>query len=139
MIHSPSSFWVAGEPAMQGSKVARVINGRAVMFEANKRFKAWRDTVVHAASQAINDNQQVYTDAVAVELAFFLPRPKTVTRKFPTAKNDIDKLARLVNDALTISGIIKDDGLIVDLNVIKRYATETVRPGVLITIRHAEE
>lgn len=119
---------------MQGSKVARVINGRAVMFEANKGFHAWRSTVVNAAKQAILDNQVVFTEPIQVELWFYLERPKTVKRALPSAKFDADKLARLVNDALTISGLIADDGLIVDLLVHKRYATATVLPGVFITV-----
>lgn len=131
---SSISFWVEGIPAMQGSKVARVINGKAVMFEANKKFQAWRSTVVLAASQAINDNQRMFDEPIRVDLSFWLPRPRTVTRKYPTAKNDLDKMARLVNDALTISKLIKDDGQIVRQSLAKDYETETVRPGVFITI-----
>jgi Holliday junction resolvase RusA-like endonuclease len=132
---SKVEFRAYGQPAMQGSKTARVINGRAVMFEANKGFQAWRSIVVNAAKKAILDNQIIFTDPIRVELNFYLERPKTVKRELPSAKFDLDKLARLVNDALTISGLITDDGLICELVATKRYATETLRPGVFITIQ----
>ena len=77
----------------------------------------------------------MFDEPIQVDLHFWLPRPKTVTREYPTAKNDLDKMTRLVNDALTISKLIKDDGQIVRHYLAKDYETETVRPGVLITIR----
>ncbi len=50
-----------------------------------------------------------------------------------TTKPDLDKLERAILDALTKSGVIKDDALVVDLVASKHYADEN-RPGVLIEL-----
>lgn len=74
------------------------------------------------------------TEAVGVDIEIYLSRPKThygtgrnATMIKPTAPPhaivtpDIDKVARLILDALTIAGVIADDRQVVTLTVSKEY------------------
>ena len=77
--------------------------------------------------------------AMAVELVFFIPRPKSVSpqkRPRPTAKPDIDKIARAVLDALT-GTLYNDDAQVVALYVEKWYAAESGTPGVEVQVNLA--
>jgi Holliday junction resolvase RusA-like endonuclease len=119
-------WFVEGVPIPQGSKTAMVVNGRAVMFEANKKHKAWREHV----KATIGSLESPSTQPVRVELVFWFERPKTVKREFMSVKPDIDKLSRSVLDALT-GAVLKDDSQVVILNARKEYGD---KPGVLIRV-----
>lgn len=119
-------WFVEGTPVPQGSKTATVINGRAVMFEANKKHKAWRDHV----RATVGKLETPSTHPVRVELQFWFEKPKTVKREHMSVKPDLDKLSRSVLDAIT-GGILKDDSQVVILNARKEYGD---KPGVLIRV-----
>ena len=119
-------WFVEGIPVPQGSKTATVINGRAVMFEANKKHKAWRDHV----RATVGKLETPSTQPVRVELQFWFEKPKTVKREHMSVKPDLDKLSRSVLDAIT-GGILKDDSQVVILNARKEYGD---KPGVLIRV-----
>lgn len=119
-------WFVEGTPIPQGSKTAMVVKGRAVMFEANKKHKAWRDHV----KATVGTLETPSTQPVRVELQFWFERPKTVKRLHMSVKPDIDKLSRSVLDAIT-GGILKDDSQVVILNARKEYGD---KPGVLIRV-----
>lgn len=72
-----------------------------------------------------------YTGPIKVTICFRLLRPNTVTRKYPSVKPDLDKLQRSTFDALTDSGIIEDDSLIVEVHATERYDNNE---GATITI-----
>lgn len=124
------TFWVPGVAIPQGSK--SIFRGRLV--EANKKLRPWRAVVKAAAVEALA-GREGFTDAVYVSMDFYLPRGKTVVRRRPSVKPDADKLARAINDSLTDSGVLKDDGLIVDLHPRKWYADD--EPGVRIKVSAA--
>ena len=119
-------WFVEGTPIPQGSKTAMVVNGRAVMFEANKKHKAWRDHV----KATVGSLETPSTNPVRVELMFTFERPKTVKREHMGVKPDIDKLSRSVLDAIT-GGIVKDDSQVIILNARKEYGDKA---GVLIRV-----
>lgn len=100
-----------------------VVNGRAVMFEANKNHKAYRALLAHA----FRDSTPTL-NPVRVELVFYFKRPKSVKRELPSVKPDIDKLCRTVLDAAT-GLLFKDDSQVVILNARKEYA---VAEGLLV-------
>lgn len=84
------------------------------------------------------------TGAVAVDLLFVMPRPKTGRRVLPAVRPDIDKLTRLVLDALTDAGVIVDDGQVTDLTVRKRYPDADQpwtlpEPGVRVKVEPAPD
>lgn len=123
-------WFVDGVPIPQGSKTAMVVNGRAVMFEANKKHKSWREHV----KATIGSLEQPSTNPVRVELIFWFQKPKTVKRTHMSVKPDLDKLARNICDCLS-GQIIKDDSQIVILNLRKEYGD---KPGVLIRVHEID-
>jgi len=60
--------------------------------------------------------------ALHVDLTFFIKRPKTVRRKYPTVKPDIDNFEKAIYDALN-EILWHDDCQIVSHNVAKKYST----------------
>jgi Holliday junction resolvase RusA-like endonuclease len=124
-------FHVDGVPVPQGSKTGFVVGKRAVLVDANKALKPWRATVRDAAETALA-GRSGFTDAVFVLLDFYMPRGKTVRRLRPSTKPDIDKLIRAVFDALTDSGVLADDGLVVSVHAQQFYADD--KPGVDVKV-----
>lgn len=116
------SFDVVGLPAPQGSK--RHV-GRGVLVESSRLVAPWRDSVAYACQWAMESVQWERLDeACAVELTFYLPRPKSAPKRriWPDRKPDIDKLARATLDALGTAGAYSDDARVVSLFLVKRYA-----------------
>lgn len=128
-------LWIRayGRPVPQGSKVAKVVGNRAVMWEANPALRDWRETVRLAAWRAADGMN--FDQPVSVTCWFYIPRPKSVKRRRPSVKPDIDKLCRSVLDAC--SDIWSDDALVVELSAAKHYADD-VKEGVQIHIRTLE-
>ena len=119
-------FQVFGVPAPQGSKT-KMPNG--VMLEAGsatgrEKQRAWRQDVRDAARRAW-DGQPTITTPVALYATFVMPRPKARKRDVWCAtKPDLDKILRNSADALTQSGVIRDDSLIVSVTATKVYADD---------------
>lgn len=126
------SFFVEGVPVPQGSKVCKCLGSRPVMWEANAKLKTWRDTVTAQAQiEMIAKGLVTIENPIELVLDFRLPKPKSVTRDVPSVKPDLDKLIRAVGDALTKSGIYKDDALVIAIGASKSYAELS---GVYISI-----
>lgn len=117
------SYWIDGEPAPQGSKTGFIKNGRVVMVEASKKVKPWREAV---AAQTKAKVQAALENPVEIALVFHLPKPKTVTRKWPAVKPDLDKLIRSTFDGLTTGGLYTDDALVIAVSASKQYATDRI-------------
>jgi Holliday junction resolvase RusA-like endonuclease len=104
-----TSFFVAGRPAPQGSKVSL---GRGRFKESSPYLDAWRNDVRNAASKHFGEAPLFAP--VLVEYIFVFPRPKhhyvandpsRPLKKdlsfWVTKTPDLDKLQRSTNDALT--------------------------------------
>ena len=117
------SYWIEGEPAPQGSKTGFIKNGRVVMIESSKKVKPWREAV---AAQTKDKVQVAFQEPVEIALVFHLPKPKTVTRKWPAVKPDLDKLIRSTFDGLTTGGLYTDDALVIAVSASKQYATDRI-------------
>lgn len=145
---------VTGTPAPQGSKRAFVVNGRAVMTENSKAVKPWRQDVVAAAKTAAASHYrpgnirgwEVPAEAVELAITFYMPRPgyhygtgRNANRLKPSAptwcskKPDVDKLTRSTLDALTTSGVIRDDAQVARLLVEQRYADGATGARITVT------
>lgn len=133
------AFFVPGIPAPQGSKQAFVRGKRAVLVEMSKALPAWRAAVTTAARAA---HQGPPLDGpLAVWIAFYLPRPKSVParrRPYPTVTPDLDKLARAVLDGITDARTWTDDARVVDLTLTKRYQDPAAEPGAHVRITSKE-
>ena len=114
---------IPGECIPQGSK--SVNRKTRTMFEANPRLKAWRKEAAVHLDQYIGTwfgAFEPFDGPLHVDVTFYLPRGKTVTRELPSVKPDLDKLQRALGDVLTITGIITDDARITSWFPRKRYS-----------------
>jgi Holliday junction resolvase RusA-like endonuclease len=143
-------FFVPGAVSAQGSK--RHV-GRGVLMDMNKGLQPWRDSITHAARKAAQDELNwrdnhgpVFVGPVRVTLAATYSRPKShygsgrnaaVLRanapRFKTSAPDIDKVARAALDAITASGVWKDDAQVSILVANKTYADQHT-PGLTVQI-----
>lgn len=135
-------FTAQGEPIPQGSTRSFVVNGKAVTTNANKKTKPWRALVSAAATEAVTERVGYdfpLVGPVGLSLTFVLPRPKTVKRKYPTAKPDLDKLVRAVKDSLADAGVYLDDSQVISLLAVKTYVDgpgDTLgHPGVVVAVK----
>ena len=117
------SYFVEGEPAPQGSKNGFVKNGRVVMVESSKKVKPWREAVAWQTKAKVTEPM---TSSVEIALVFHLPRPKSVSRVWPSVKPDLDKLIRSTFDGLTTGGLYTDDALVIAVSASKQYATDRI-------------
>lgn len=127
-------FVVFGVPIQQGSKKGFSRKGSTfvqIVDDNKATLKPWREHVRNVAETALA-GRPGFTRAAFVFLDFHMPRGKTVKRARPSTKPDIDKLTRAILDALTDSGVLKDDGLVVSLRVDEWYATN--EPSVSIKV-----
>lgn len=126
-------LFIQGEPRPQGSKKAFRRGTSIVLVEANKELPEWRKHMTRMLELKQLEETAPFHTAVSVALTFWLPRPKSVKRSYPTGTYDIDKLTRAVLDSVTKAGVWRDDSDVVDLTVRKTYA-DLHEPGVLISI-----
>lgn len=123
--------FIAGTPIPQGSKNAYLRGKRCVVVDANKNLPAWRKLVTEKL-EAANASRAPLDGALSMQVIFFLPRPKTVTREFPIIKPDLDKLIRSINDSAVDAGVIKDDSQVIEIVAYKFYEDPQNPCGVFI-------
>ena len=108
------TFRVNGIPIPQGSM--KVINGR-VLHSQGSALAGWRSLIGWEARLAGATPHSLPTK---ITITFFMPRPKTVKRAWPSVAPDLDKLIRAVLDGLT--GVAyEDDGQVVQIEAQKLY------------------
>ena len=108
------TFRVNGIPIPQGSM--KVINGR-VLHSQGSALAGWRSLIGWEARAA---GAFPHSYPVKISIAFFMPRPKTVKRAYPSVAPDLDKLIRAVLDGLT--GVAyEDDGQVIEIHAQKLY------------------
>jgi len=153
---------VPGTPKPKGSMKCIGRSGKVrhqLTEDAGPELKTWRDRVTNTA-------RQVHTTAeprepVLIDVTFVLPRPQThraqrngrtelagpIRPRYATTPatsrrtGDIDKLARLILDALTDAGLLTDDAQVTDLTTRKTYVGDPNRDplgyeGACITIAY---
>ncbi|WP_144627597.1 RusA family crossover junction endodeoxyribonuclease [Arthrobacter woluwensis] len=127
----PVSFWVAGTPIPQGSKI--IWQGRVMDYNKTV-LDHWRGLI--RAESLRNHKEDPLDMPLRLEIFFYLPRPKRVRWNKPAVKPDADKLLRAVCDALTHSkrapGIVREDSRFTTITIHKAYS---LKPGAHITIQ----
>jgi Holliday junction resolvase RusA-like endonuclease len=94
----------------------KVINGR-VLHSQGSALAGWRSLIGWEARLA---GASPHALPVKITISFFMPRPKTVKRAYPSVAPDLDKLIRAVLDGLT--GVAyEDDGQVVQIHAQKLY------------------
>lgn len=146
VVEQRFKFFVPGIPQTKGSTKAFIPKGwkRAIITNDNTKSKPWEATVRAEASACCAFLGGDVAVVVAAEFVF--PRPKSHFGKNglrPSAprrmkkKPDIDKILRVVLDALT--GVVyADDSQVDDCWPRKRYAEWGESPGVHITVTRGE-
>lgn len=125
---------IPGTPQQQGSK--RSLGAGRPFIEANRNLAPWRADAI-ARLQAEWGGCDPITEPVSVDVAFAFARPAShfgvgrnagvLKASAPRAKAtapDLDKLCRALGDALTQSGVLRDDALIAEWVASKQWATK---------------
>lgn len=119
------TFFVPGEPAPK-------YGDRPRSYTASGAH-GWNDSLCLAARRSAAGTV-VYGEAVAVEIVFFMPRPQSAPgRSRPDVTPDIDKLERMVLDALT-SFLYEDDCQVVHSDTRVFYADHGQATGAAIRV-----
>lgn len=134
-------FTVFGEAQPQGSSRAFVPKGhtRPIITSDNPDLKSWRQLVKERANDSLAQlpasERDLLADGVRVSIAFYLPRPKTLPKRYTahTKKPDVDKLVRAVFDALSQT-VFRDDAQVCELITAKYYAHEGEAPHVDVRV-----
>jgi crossover junction endodeoxyribonuclease RusA len=133
-----TAFFIPGVPAPQGSKSFKGFRGgKPILAESSAKVKPWRTAVSFLAHAEVEARGEAWNEPLFVTLAFWLPRPASVTerrRPYPAVKPDLDKLIRSTLDGLTDSGLIGDDAQVVTLLAGKKYADAGRYPGCDVII-----
>lgn len=122
MITRPAAFRVFGEPAPKGSMIPRKLkDGRTVVVEDSKRTKPWRRSIEAAAPVHLPERADRY-QPVKITCLFAVRRLDShkglhgpVMRATGGVGGDVDKMVRLVLDALEGCRIILDDAQVIRL------------------------
>lgn len=146
MLASEFVITIPGRPAPKGSLRCVGGRGRHQLIEDNDRSGPWRLEVVRWAKKHGKTDQAVKGQPLGAEISFTLPRPKSHHRQhrdktsgvvrcgdvkpafadaYPTGRGtgDVDKLLRLILDALQDAGMYPDDAAICDVTTRKRFPT----------------
>lgn len=146
------SFFVHGNPTTKGSlapwhRWGPMVNGKAtcrvsLSEETGAKGREWRALIATGAKRAMRDAMP-FDGPIAVALTFYFARPTSqklpIPYVFTHGRHDIDKLARMVLDAMTDAAVWRDDGQVSVLAAEKRYVEGAERPGVLITLEPLRE
>jgi len=140
-MREPLEFTVFGEAQPQGSARAFVPKGhsRPIITSDNPDVKSWRQLVGECANAALlrlpPTDRGLLVDGVRLSIAFYLPRPKSLPRKYTahTKRPDVDKLVRACCDALS-HVLFADDSQVCELVTAKYYAREGDAPHVDIRV-----
>lgn len=133
---------VPGHPAPKGSLKCIGGRGRHQLIEDNARSKPWRDVVAYWIARSWHQHADK-GQPVGIEVTFSLPRPKGhygtggnaghVKASAPDhavshTTGDVDKLARLVLDAIQDTDVLPDDSAVVELTARKAYLEDEETP-----------
>ena len=129
------AFDVVGRPSPQGSKKS-IGNNRFV--EASKFLPAWRKDVRQAAEHAaLINGWTIVSGPVELEVMFYLDRPSSVKRPYPTVPPDLDKLLRAVGDSC--SGVVYDDDSQVIRTLAWKVYADAREPGAFVRVNELSQ
>lgn len=141
--------YVTGRPRSKGSLKTYCMKDRRHTIRAEEQVKdsgLWRKTVAAAVQRR---GRELYGEDLRLEIpvelrAVYFFRREDEDRPgeaYPVAMGigDLDKLDRNIGDALTSSGIIKDDQYIVRIVSEKRWAAQGSPGGVQLTLLKVEQ
>lgn len=116
----------AAFPIYKGSKKngTQVFTGRVAVVDKNSLTPLWRKSVVQAARPNGRPVVRVLDGPLVIRVLFTLRRPVSISEKkrpYPIVRPDVDNLTKPTYDAITASGLWKDDALIISQINSKAY------------------
>ena len=140
MISDEFLFVVRGVPAPKGSLKCVGRNGHHRLIDDSPNTARWRDEIVSCLDNAIPSADR--HQGIGVEITTTLPRPSGHSGRrgirpsappLPTMNRtgDVDKLARLVLDALQDAHVLDDDAQVVEVISRKAYPSSGWTPDAL--------
>ena len=121
---------IYGLPIAQGRPRAfKMPSGQVRMYDP-AASKDWKRTVL--AQVLLAKPESPLDEPLGMKVTFYLPRPKSAPKRvvFPTTRPDSSNMLKAIEDAL-LGVIYRDDALLVDLVVHKRYDAS---PGARIIV-----
>ena len=116
-----------GSKAFKGMRKGKDGRSHAILLESSAKVKPWRENV-HAAALAVRAGADPIDAPIRVWMVFTLPKPASNPKRrttWPMRTPDLSKLCRSTEDALTTSGIWKDDARVCEYALLaKRYPGE---------------
>lgn len=147
MIDHELVITIPGIAAPKGSLKCVGTKGRHRLIEDNPKTAVWRASVVTHLLRALVDEHADPHQAIGVEVTSTFPRPAShygtgrnahvVRPSAPTypstaySTGDVDKLARLVLDALADAHVLDNDAQVVEVTSRKAYIDDRVTPDAL--------
>lgn len=130
MITKPAAFRVYGEPAPKGSLAGRCLThpkigqrvqqaARVVLSEDANRGRPWRRAIEKAAPVHITERPDPHQPLKLTYLFAVTRTNAAATRPYPSTRSaqgiggDVDKMLRLLLDALESCGVLTDDAQVV--------------------------
>jgi len=138
-------FTVFGDPAPKGAMRAFAVRkggaltGKTVVTaRGSARQTEWTARVLEAVQRKAGGGAEVLDGPLRLNVAFWLRRPKSAPKRRRTWADrtpDLDKLVRLILDALT-GTLIADDARVVQIFAVKDYAeySSDPRPRAFVSI-----
>lgn len=145
-----AGFKVVGTPRPKGSLICRgprycpkckttpIVHPVTEDDTPGKDGAKWRTQLQKAGDALRVRNGFTYEGPVTVDATFVMDRPAAAAkRRWPHVRPDLDKLCRMLLDALTSSHVIHDDSLVVELVARKCYPCHlcgATQAGVIVHI-----
>ena len=144
MITRPHAFRVFGEPAPKGSLAGRCLThprvgavcvkaARVVLSEDANRGRPWRKAIETAAPVHITERPDKH-QALRITLMFAISRTAAAhSRTMPSTRSaqgvggDLDKMVRLVLDALESCGVLLDDAQVCTFGGVDKVFADDIR------------
>ena len=104
------------------------------VFNAN-RYSEFKKEFSMLFTRAMKiDQQKPLSGALSLSATFYIPKPKTVKREYPSVVPDLDNYIKGIQDGMNKLAYKDDAQIIKYLNVSKRYA-DTLGPRIVIEIK----
>jgi Holliday junction resolvase RusA-like endonuclease len=128
---------VVGVPVGQGA-IRCLGRGRRAIHENADVLKPWRHRIADHTRDAMATAGITgpFTGPLELAATFTVPRPKSAPRArwAPDVRPDLSHYLRALEDAITMSGLIVDDGQFVQQRQTKAYPAGGAMPGVVFTV-----
>ncbi len=130
------AFTVRGLAVPQGSVrafPAAEIGGKIRVVNTTPALDHWR-TAIGWHARAAMGKDPLMDGPLHARIEFVLPRPASVSRRYPAVVPDLDKLVRAAFDAME-NVVYVNDSRIVSLSTRKTYGDA---PGVVVAVEEME-